>query len=71
MADRHRSTPVVFNGRLIIAQRDGTVSAFSADEESELISEDELNEPTVASPAVANGQIYVRTSKALYSFELK
>jgi len=33
-----------------------------------LISERKLDEQAVASPAVANGRIYVRTAKSLYAF---
>ena len=48
--------------------RDGTVSVFKADKDLELISERELKEQSVASPAVADGRIYIRTAKALYAF---
>ena len=67
-AGKHRSTPVVFDGKLIVVGRNGTVSVFKADKNVELISERKLHEQSVASPAVAGGRVYVRTAKALYAF---
>ena len=68
LADRHRSTPIVVDGKLIILGRGGKVSVFKADQDLELIFERELNEESLASPAVADGRIYIRTAKALYAF---
>ena len=68
LADKHRSTPIVVDGKLIVVGRDGKISVFQADKDLELIAEHELNEQTVASPAIADRRIYIRTAKTLYAF---
>ena len=71
MADRHRSTPVAVDGKLIITDRSGKVILVKADESLEELSSIKLNEETLSSPAVANGKIFVRTFDALYAFGKK
>ena len=68
MADKHRSTPVAVDGKLVLTDRSGKVMLIKADESLEKISEIELGEETTASPAVAGGKIFVRTFDALYAF---
>jgi len=68
MSDKHRSTPVAVDGKLVIADRSGKVILVSANETLEEVSSIELGEETTASPAVANGKIFIRTFEALYAF---
>ena len=68
MADKHRSTPVAVDGKLVLTDRSGKVMLIKADESLEKISEIELGEETTASPAIAGGKIFVRTFDALYAF---
>ncbi len=71
MADRHRSTPIAVDGKLIITDRSGKVILVKADESLEELSSIALGEETLASPAVSNGKIFVRTFDALYAFGKK
>ena len=71
LADRHRSTPVVVDEKLVVLGRDGTVSVFGADENLKLIDSRKLNEESVTSPAVTENRVYIRTSKSLYAFGIK
>lgn len=67
-ADKHRSTPVAVDGRLIVTDRKGTVFVVKAGPELEVLSKLQLKEETTASPAISNGRVFVRTYKALYAF---
>jgi outer membrane protein assembly factor BamB len=66
--DRHRSCPVLVGDRLIVTTRNGSVVLVSATAKPEELSRISLDEEITASPAVANGRIYVRTFGALYAF---
>ena len=68
MADKHRSTPVAVDGKLVITDRSGKVILVRADQDLEMMSSIELGEETTASPAVSRGKIFVRTFEALYAF---
>ena len=71
LADKHRSTPVAVDGRLIVVDRKGTVFVLKTGSELEVLSKLELGEETTASPAVSNGKILIRTYQALYAFGKK
>ena len=71
MADRQRSTPVAVDGKLVITDRSGKVFLVKADSSIDQVSMIDLGEEITASPAVASGQIYVRTFDALYAFGKK
>ena len=68
LADKHRSTPVAVDGRLIVADRKGTVFVLKAGSEHEVLSKLELGEETTASPAISNGKLFIRTYDAFYAF---
>lgn len=68
MADKHRSTPVAVDGKLVVTDRSGKVLLIQADENLKEISSIDLQEETTASPAVSGGKIFVRTFRGLYAF---
>ncbi len=65
---KHRSTPVAVDGKILLACRDGKILVVKAGRKFELISETNLEQETTASPAIANGRVYIRTFDALWSF---
>lgn len=67
-ADKHRSTPIIVGDRIFLAGRDGRVHVIQTGRELKVLATNDLGEETTASPAVANGQLYVRTFNALYCF---
>ncbi len=67
-AGRHRSTPVIADNKIYLAGRDGTVLVLSADREKTVLARNELGEETLASPAISNGNIFIRTFNAIYCF---
>lgn len=52
--------------RVYSTNKDGTVFVFRASPEFELLSKNELNESTNATPALANNCIYIRTDKSIW-----
>lgn len=65
--DRHRASPVLADGKIYLAARNGIVSVVATGAEFKLLASNDLKESISASPAVANGKIYVRTFAALYA----
>lgn len=63
----HRASPVYADGKLYLASRKGTVLVVKAGREFEVLSENVMGEVLGASPAIANGRIYLRTYDALYA----
>lgn len=67
-ADRHRSTPIISGDRMFLTARDGKVMVIRTGREPIVIFTADLDEETTASPAIAQGRLYVRTFDALYAF---
>lgn len=65
--DRHRASPFYAAGNIYTTARDGTVTVTRAGRDFEIVAQNKINEDTSASPAVANGRIYLRTFKALWA----
>ena len=68
LRDRHRSTPVVADGRIYLIGRDGEALVLGEGREFRLISQHDLEEDTTASPAISNCKVLVRTNKSLMAF---
>jgi outer membrane protein assembly factor BamB len=66
-AHRHRGSPVYADGKIYLTARDGTVSVVKAGKEFEMIAQNKIGEQISASPAIANGTIYLRSFDALYA----
>ncbi len=67
----YSSSPVAAEGRVYLANEDGKVAVLRAGGEWEVIEVNDLDEGCYATPALVDGQIYLRTSEALYRFEAK
>jgi outer membrane protein assembly factor BamB len=64
---RQRASPVVADGKVYCAARDGVVYVVRAGREFELLAENDLGEPIASTPAIAGGRLYLRTFNALYA----
>lgn len=62
------SSPVAADGKLFLVSESGKVTVVKADPQWEILAVNDLNEDCQATPALAFEHIYLRTSKALYSF---
>lgn len=67
-SDRYYASPVAADGKVFIAANSGVVSVLKAGGDQELIAANKLDEEIFATPAIADGRIYVRTVAALYCF---
>ena len=60
-------SPVCVNGKLYCMDRDGVVVVVAAAEIFEELGRVELGDPTFATPAIADGVMYLRTESKLFS----
>jgi outer membrane protein assembly factor BamB len=60
--------PVAGDGKIYFITRDGKTTVLRAGEDWETLSSGDLAEDVVATPAIANSRIYVRTEGTLYCF---
>lgn len=65
------SSPVAVNGRVIVASGDGMVSVLAAGDRLDVLARNNLGEAILASPAVVDGVLYVRTASGLSAFAQK
>jgi outer membrane protein assembly factor BamB len=59
---------VAGDGKVYFASRTGIVSVLRAGPDQEVLSVSDLDEEIGATPALADGRVYVRTKGALYCF---
>jgi outer membrane protein assembly factor BamB len=62
----YSASPVGAEGRVYCTNNDGNTTVVQAGREFKQLAYNELNEPTQASLAVANGAVYLRTATHLY-----
>ena len=60
------SSPVAFDGKILISSEDGDTFVVKAGPTHEVLRTNSLSEPIFASPALAGGKIYIRGEKNLY-----
>jgi outer membrane protein assembly factor BamB len=60
------ASPVLIDGKVFAPSEDGRVYVFAASPKFELLAKNALGEPIVATPAVANGRLYVRGKSHLF-----
>jgi len=63
----YSGSPVLADGKVYITDEDGVTSIFRAGARFERIAENDLGEYTLSSPAISNGQIFIRTDRFLYA----
>jgi len=66
-ASTYSSSPTLADGKLYITDEDGVTSVVKAGPQFELLSENTLEGYTLSTPAVSDGQIFIRTDKFLYA----
>jgi outer membrane protein assembly factor BamB len=62
----YKASPLAADGRVYFVNLAGRCTVLAAAEKFEKLAENQLNDATIASPAVADGKIYLRGKKALY-----
>jgi outer membrane protein assembly factor BamB len=67
--DTYFASPVAADGKLFFVSETGKVAVVKADgKDWEILAVNDLNEECHATPAIAEGRIYIRTRSSLYSF---
>ncbi|HYO80252.1 MAG TPA: PQQ-binding-like beta-propeller repeat protein [Bryobacteraceae bacterium] len=61
------SSPVAAGGRLYVTNEDGRTYVINAGGSFQLLKENELGEPVMATPAIAEGVLYVRGRRHLFA----
>jgi outer membrane protein assembly factor BamB len=67
----YSASPVLADGRIYVTSEDGVTSVFAAGPEFKVVAENAIEEYTLSSVAVSNGQIFLRTEKHLYAIGKK
>jgi outer membrane protein assembly factor BamB len=63
----YSASPVIAEGRIYVTNEEGITSVFATGPKFEVLAKNAVNEFTLSSVAVSNGQIFLRTEKALYA----
>lgn len=62
----YSGSPVLADGKIYLTNEDGLTSVLKAGPEFEVISENDLDDYTLSSPAISEGQIFIRTTHSLH-----
>ena len=66
--DKYFSSPVAADDKVFLIGEGGAVSVLKAAGQWEVLAVNELDDECFATPAIADGRIYIRTRRALYCF---
>ena len=61
------ASPVAFEGKILMTSEDGDTFMIKAGPKHEIIGTNSIGEPVYASPAIADGRIFIRGEKHLYA----
>ena len=64
----YSSSPVLADGKIYATNEDGLTTVVKAGPQFEILAENALNDYTLSSPAISDGQIFMRTAQHLYCF---
>jgi hypothetical protein len=62
------ASPVAADGKIFLVDKDGKTAVVKPGPQWELISNGDLDEQTIATPAIAGGRVFIRTLGTLYCF---
>jgi outer membrane protein assembly factor BamB len=66
--DKYFASPVAADGKVYLIGQGGTVSVVKATGDWEILAVNELDDECYATPAIADGRLFVRTQSAIYCF---
>jgi len=67
----YSASPVAAAGHVYLVNEDGATTVVQAGDEPHVVSRNLLDEPTLASPALADGAIFLRTDRRVFCFAEK
>jgi outer membrane protein assembly factor BamB len=62
----YSASPVIADGKVYVISEDGLATVLAAGPEFKVLAENDLADYTLSSPAISDGQIFLRTTKYLY-----
>jgi outer membrane protein assembly factor BamB len=62
------ASPVASGGRIYVASGEGVLTVISHGDSLDVLARNDFGEPIAATPALADGHVYVRTARHLYAF---
>ena len=63
----YSASPVLADGKIYVTNERGTTTVFTAGPEFEVLAENVLDDYVLSSPAISDGQIFIRTTGHLYA----
>ena len=63
----YSASPVLADGKIYITNEDGLTTVFRAGQKFEVLAENRLDDYCLSSPAISDGQIFLRTTTYLYA----
>ena len=63
----YTGSPILADGRIYVTNEEGLTTVVQAGPKFAVLAENDLGEYTLSSPSVSDGQIFIRTDKALYA----
>ncbi|EMI18278.1 secreted protein [Rhodopirellula maiorica SM1] len=66
---KYSASPVLVGGHLLIGSHEGKVTLIQPGREGKIVAENEVDGQIMASPAIVNNALILRTDKALYRIE--
>lgn len=67
----YSSSPVLADGKIYVTNEDGLTTVVQAGPEFKVLAENPLEDFVLSSPAISDGQIFIRTSQHLYAIGKK
>jgi len=71
IGDGYSASPVAADGRIYLSNEDGDVTVVAAGREFKAIATNPMGELLMATPAISNGVMYVRTARSLFAIGSK
>jgi outer membrane protein assembly factor BamB len=62
----YSSSPVLADGKIYVTNEDGVTSVMKAGPQFEVLAENALGDYCLSSPAISDGQVFIRTAQYLY-----
>jgi outer membrane protein assembly factor BamB len=66
LAGKAYASPVLIDGKVYVVSEKGDVLVFAAEPKFKVLGKSSVGEPVIASPAVANGKLYIRGAQHLF-----
>jgi outer membrane protein assembly factor BamB len=69
--DNYYASPVAADGKILVVSESGKVAVLKADGSLSILAVNDLDDLCYATPAIADGRVYIRTRSMLYSFGVR